>query len=558
MANSTDTEKSPQHRAPTEKTIKQLYGTAIRCAFPKCKEPLYKQEGKGDALNSEVAHIHARSRGGCRWLEGMTEKDNRSKQNLLLLCPPHHSLVDDKEHEETYTAEMLQEWKKKQLKRGAEAPDRKKKLPSKSQMKMLLRLMKEGRGSDRTEALERATARLIATVQQSRVPAHGIAARWKAEVDRTQRDSNVWEVESGNRPVLRPPNAVKRDYEDEIRVALTSAVEECSPLCVDVETELAMATSSATEAGPWSSWLQGGVTELMKQAGSWPSRLWPNDDEPFLRAVEDLRAAQDALSRRLQGKKAPAPPELAASADSTTEFDRQLARHGELLQRCSPFLRAENRPYDADLRAEVIAQVAFASQLPFAHPFLSLGLIHTAITAAYIARRATDEEITGIIEEDRERRPVFVAAELLTQLEDVLEKDGRSPLATKAHEELVRFADSFDYSDAQGWQDNEAGALRMLDLFAMVTSSNQVRDRIAAAASSSPEIAGLIVFYTARTSTLISHETGQMGHELNQRRPPEWLPVEELVKGAGFIPVEDKHELLIRLLAELEATIPGD
>jgi hypothetical protein len=57
------------HRMPTGATVKELYGTALVCAFPECDEPLFREKPRGAdrSLNSRVAHIAARSEGDPRW-----------------------------------------------------------------------------------------------------------------------------------------------------------------------------------------------------------------------------------------------------------------------------------------------------------------------------------------------------------------------------------------------------------------------------------------------------------------------------------------------------------
>jgi len=94
--------------------VKRLCARAFRCARPDCSRPLYKQDNDtGDlALNSRVAHIHARRPGGPRWIE-MPAEDNRADANLLLLCIEHSYEVD--ELPDLYPAELLREWKQAQL-----------------------------------------------------------------------------------------------------------------------------------------------------------------------------------------------------------------------------------------------------------------------------------------------------------------------------------------------------------------------------------------------------------------------------------------------------------
>jgi hypothetical protein len=104
-----------EHGEPRKATVKQLYGTAFRCAKPGCREPLYRVNsatGK-TVLNSRVSHIHARREGAARWNAEMSEEENRGAENLVLLCIPDSYEID--ELPDDYPAEMLREWKKAQL-----------------------------------------------------------------------------------------------------------------------------------------------------------------------------------------------------------------------------------------------------------------------------------------------------------------------------------------------------------------------------------------------------------------------------------------------------------
>jgi hypothetical protein len=104
------------HKSITEATAKQLYATAISCAYPGCTQPLYTDEGNGTrALNSRIAHVCARSEGGPRWSPEMSETDNRSAANLVILCITHADLVDQKQLVEQYPVADLLQWKQVQL-----------------------------------------------------------------------------------------------------------------------------------------------------------------------------------------------------------------------------------------------------------------------------------------------------------------------------------------------------------------------------------------------------------------------------------------------------------
>jgi hypothetical protein len=105
-----------EHKAPTVATVKSLYYHATTCAEPSCTQPLYKTDATTGSrhLNSTVAHIAARCENGPRWDPEMSEEDNRSERNLLLLCHEHSRMIDENNGRD-YPVEMLTEWKEQQL-----------------------------------------------------------------------------------------------------------------------------------------------------------------------------------------------------------------------------------------------------------------------------------------------------------------------------------------------------------------------------------------------------------------------------------------------------------
>lgn len=108
-----------EHPAPTDATIKKLYGTALCCGYPECGQPLFRVSGlTGErVLNSRVAHIHARSENGPRWDPRMTGAENRGYGNLILLCEQHASEIDVTP--DRFPPGLLREWKRRAV-AGAE------------------------------------------------------------------------------------------------------------------------------------------------------------------------------------------------------------------------------------------------------------------------------------------------------------------------------------------------------------------------------------------------------------------------------------------------------
>jgi hypothetical protein len=90
--------------SPSVATIKRLFAlSGNRCAFPKCPLPLVDMlSGKA---TGRICHIRAQSVGGPRFDASQTESDRHGFDNLTLLCPIHHDVVDS--DVEAYSVDRL-------------------------------------------------------------------------------------------------------------------------------------------------------------------------------------------------------------------------------------------------------------------------------------------------------------------------------------------------------------------------------------------------------------------------------------------------------------------
>ncbi|MGR5545841.1 HNH endonuclease signature motif containing protein [Vibrio sp. PNB22_2_2] len=88
---------------------KILWGRAGgRCSKPGCDEDLTSLVASGNYVVGEMAHVIGSKPTAAR---GTPEGGADTYDNLILLCPTHHTHID-KAPEGTYTVDMLHEWKR--------------------------------------------------------------------------------------------------------------------------------------------------------------------------------------------------------------------------------------------------------------------------------------------------------------------------------------------------------------------------------------------------------------------------------------------------------------
>lgn len=103
---------SKKARNYSEKTLKILFAlSGNRCAHPECPQSIIESatEHSTDFVAGHISHIYAHSDDGPRGRPGMSNDERNQPDNLLLLCPTHHAIVDGQH--ETYPADLLHKWK---------------------------------------------------------------------------------------------------------------------------------------------------------------------------------------------------------------------------------------------------------------------------------------------------------------------------------------------------------------------------------------------------------------------------------------------------------------
>jgi hypothetical protein len=91
---------------PSTSTIKRLFAlSGNRCAFPRCDASM----ALDDTLVGEICHIKGRKPDAARYDPAQMPAERNDYDNLILLCAPHHKVVDD--DEDSYTVERLRKMK---------------------------------------------------------------------------------------------------------------------------------------------------------------------------------------------------------------------------------------------------------------------------------------------------------------------------------------------------------------------------------------------------------------------------------------------------------------
>ena len=94
--------------SPREKTKKRLFAVSgNQCYFPNCKNLLVdKASGK---VTGKICHIKGKKPDGPRYDPNQTDEERHSFDNLVLMCPIHHDVIDD--DLVSYTVSRLKEIK---------------------------------------------------------------------------------------------------------------------------------------------------------------------------------------------------------------------------------------------------------------------------------------------------------------------------------------------------------------------------------------------------------------------------------------------------------------
>lgn len=94
----------------SDKSIKLLWSNAAgRCSFPGCDKRLSVEQAAETAPYTigEMAHIKGKNPGSNRYDSKQSDDERDLYQNLILLCPNHHTEIDKPENEIKFSVEWL-------------------------------------------------------------------------------------------------------------------------------------------------------------------------------------------------------------------------------------------------------------------------------------------------------------------------------------------------------------------------------------------------------------------------------------------------------------------
>ena len=108
--------------SPRQKTVKRLFAVSGNlCYFPNCGTPLVDEES--GTVTGEICHIKGKKQGSPRYDPKQSDEEIHSFDNLLLMCPLHHKVIDDDPN--SYKISRLEDIKKshEQSNIGVEEPN---------------------------------------------------------------------------------------------------------------------------------------------------------------------------------------------------------------------------------------------------------------------------------------------------------------------------------------------------------------------------------------------------------------------------------------------------
>ena len=549
---------------PTPATAKLLYGTAYQCAVPACRRTLYRiddETGEWE-LNSRIAHICAQSEGGPRWDPDMPCEQNRAQGNLLLLCLPHHTEVDDRHRE--FTVEVLRQWKAEQQR---VAQDEGRSWPITDQQ--AIEAIALSSSAPVNTELVRATAqaarsrsRLVDTAGRTRALPAAAVRDWELAQRRLAANMPpAWDAATGE---LLPGTIQLSPMESEqhatrVRAALAQAVGEVSPEVVRFRAELAaIEAMGGPDVRPFTVPAARAAGELLAACGRWPPAF--TDDDVLTQTISRLDECLDRLAARARGELVvPIEPPVAADPapqdEVPTEGEAWFLAHRALLDQARPWSRVATRAFDPNLHALLIADTNESFKLPDVPSLLGYGFRDSSAAAADVARNADEETLRQVVTAYTQAQPVAAAIQLLLNLRHMARESDRGWLVATLDEALADSCAGIEVSltTPEFWAANDPHVRVIMNIWRELTTTETVVAAVDAALAAEPTLLCSIVIAGSDWVNSLDPADATIRRRYSHiAGPPWWLPRQRVLDAiAEHVPGDDREPECRTLSAQL-------
>lgn len=502
------------------------------CYFPSCITPIIEFIEGEPYVNYQIAHI-CDAKPGNRYVEDMTDDERRSFDNLVLLCKPHHTLVD-KTHPERFSISDLRQWK---AEREGDAVESLKGLRGLTEARleelMTAAVAESGRASVGAEAVvgaARAAARLDAGLRDSRQAVAAEVDLWHRTWQAVRGSFLAWDPDTGER-VYAEPSAVETErHRAAVAEGLEMASTAASPFVSDLKKELAAVRAVSPQLRPWCDEVVRALDRVVQCVGRWPEPPPFEDDRAFEESLLVLAESVDALTGKWRGEDIPEPvPPPPAPTPVETAEARRFREHRELLDGARRYARATGLPYDEELALQLLDAASFAARMP---PVISLwpwALASTAGLVADVARNADDDSFHDLVSRCLDV-PLVVGVFVTRHLASVANEAGCEARVQISIDTTRALLASADWSDTDVWAGVEAYGRDLLAIDAALTSVEQTMSRLDAALESRP---GVLPGLIRSCADWLEHHDSRTGRHLGWSRRytelPAWFPTTKVV-----------------------------
>lgn len=504
------------------------------CYYPGCTTPILTFIDGEPFINYEIAHIRD-AKVGNRYDPDMVDDERRAFANLVLLCKPHHTLVD-KTHPGRYAVQDLQLWKAEREAQGIAGLAGLRGLTEERLEEWIVAAVTSATDASSAAAVvgvAKAAAALVSNVITSRAYVAYAATLWGRTWESTRSSLLAWDPETGERLYAEPPANETDRHRRAVAAALATAIEQARGDVASVRTEVAGVRATSVVLRPWCDAVIRATDTLMEAAGRWPTPPPFEDDSLLPDAVDALNTAVDSLSAKWRNEDVPEavapepPPEPKES-----EPERLFREHTELLDESRRYARARGLPYDRKLALRLFDASPFASNIPPIPSLWPYCIDTTASLLADVARNATDHEFEELIElcECGPFLAGVLTARAMRHTANEAELPERSRRATATVELLFRRA---DWSRTELWDDVGIWARVVLSIEASVETAETVAALLEAGLGQSPLILPSLIEGCAEW--IEQRDSRDFSRFLGQRRRysmlPDWFPTSSVVEG---------------------------